>query len=195
MQRNGWKLADVLHGRVPCQTVIEIGYDADVDTHLARFVHQGDDHLLVGGNGEEDLVDEQRARQPKAVAHIADDIGIARFRLRFGQRDESAEAKAEVPHGFQVIAQRVRHAARTDDKHVAGVHAFAEAGVDHGTPECPAGAQHCPGQQDRQDDRNAGEMLAAGEIDGAAQDQARDQGRLQGQALLIQAAAVLDGTV
>ena len=96
---------------------------------------------------------------------------------------------------FKVIPEGLTDAAGADDQYAARVDAFAIAAIDERSPQCAAGAEHGAGEQHGQNDDDAGDDLSAREVDGTAQDQTADQGGLQGHALFIEPAAVLNGSV
>ena len=95
----------------------------------------GDDQFLLGGDGEENLVDEEGAGEREAVAHVSDNVGVAGFGFVFGEGDEALEAEAEVAERFEVVAQRVGDAAGADDEDIAGFQTFAIAAVDDLAPD------------------------------------------------------------
>ena len=195
MQRDRWKLSDILDRRVPGQAVVQVGNDAHVDTDAACLFDKRDHGTLVGGHGKKDLIDKQCPGQMQAVLHVADDVGFAGLDLRIGQRDKALEAKAEITQRLKMVAESLADAAGADDQHIARVDTLAIAAVDQGAPQCTARAEHGTGQQDRQDNHDARNRLAARQVNGAAQDQTANQRGLQGHAVFMQAAAVLNGPI
>ena len=191
----GGKLADILDRGVPGETVVEVGHDADIDADGARFFDQADDQFFLRGNGEEDFVDEERAGEGQAVAHVSDNVGVAGFGLVFGERDKALETEAEVAERFEMIAQGVGDPAGPDDEDVAGFQAFAIAAVDHLAPDRTPDTEQHRGEDDQQHHHFARDAFGPAKIEGAAEQEAGGEGCLHGHALLVKAIAAEDGSV
>ncbi len=63
MQRNGRKLSDVFNRAVPCQSVVQVGHDSDVDARLTRLLDQPLYQDALARSGKKDLVHKMFARQ------------------------------------------------------------------------------------------------------------------------------------
>ncbi len=130
VEREGWELAEVLDGGVPGEAVVEVGDGADVDAEAARVLDEAKDEGGFGGDGEEDLVDEELAGEGEEVVEGAGDVVVAGVGLVGGGGDEAFEAEAEVVEGEQVVAQGVGDPAGADDEDVAGLDAGTVALVE-----------------------------------------------------------------
>src|SRR3954471_16718917 len=107
MERYGRKLTDVLHRRVPCHAVVEVGHNTNVDASLASLFNHADDELLVARDREENLVDEERASEGEAVANIADHVGVATLSFALGEGDKAFETDAEMLERIEMVAYRM----------------------------------------------------------------------------------------
>jgi hypothetical protein len=195
MEGQGWEGTEVLDGGVPGEAVVKVGDGADVDAEAAGVLDEAEDEGGVGGDGEEDLVDEELAGAGEEVVEGAGDVVAAGGRVVGGSNDEAFEAEAMVLEGKQVVAQRVGDTAGTDDEDVAGLDAGTIALVEHVAPGGAAGGKQEEGKEDGEQDLEARNEGAAGEVEGSAEGEAGDDDRVRAHAELVEAAHLLGRAV
>jgi hypothetical protein len=89
------------------EAVVEVGDGADVDAEAAGVLDEAEDEGKVGGDGENDLVDEELAGAAEEVIEGTGDVVAAGCGVVGGSDDKAFGAETVALKGKQVVAQRV----------------------------------------------------------------------------------------
>ena len=92
-------------------------------------------------------------------------------------------------------AQRLAYMRGADDEDVADFDAVFMAAIDDIAPAAAAYCQQADGEEDGDNDHEAGDDFRAGEVEGAGEHQSGDERGLQVQALFVQSAAAGKGAI